>query len=150
RHGRRRRDRRRGLRLPLLFGLHGARLLVGAQRRGSGSIVATAGIQGRQARNRPLLLRPHPAAHAHAQGGDRKRRRAADDDPRRGPGRRLTANGPAAIGSCPWERPWPRSAAAGIAAMAAPTGGRSPARHKTETNGYMLMPRWRPTERTLA
>src|SRR5690606_38822842 len=64
-------------------GLHGAGLLVGAQRGSRGFLVAAAGIQGRQARDRPLLLRPHPAAHAGAQGRDRERGRTADGDGRR-------------------------------------------------------------------
>ena len=38
----------------------------------------TAGVQGCQARHRPLLLRAHAAAHALAQGGDRGRRGVAD------------------------------------------------------------------------
>ena len=36
----------------------------------------SAGLQGRQARNRTLLLRAHPAAHAARMRGDRERRGA--------------------------------------------------------------------------
>jgi hypothetical protein len=70
--------RRRQHRLPVLFRLRGAGLLVGAQRGRRQCVRPPAVVQGRQARHRPFLLRPPAAAHAGPQGGDRKRRGTAD------------------------------------------------------------------------
>ena len=87
------RDRCGRLRLPVLFRLCRAGVLVGAQRRGSGSLFALRSVQGRQARDRALLLRADPAADDDACRGDRERRRHVDGAGW-GPFRRLSVAAP--------------------------------------------------------
>ncbi len=69
----------RQLRLSVLFGLRGAGVLVGTQRGRSRCVGAWRRVQARQAGDRALLFRPHPAAHTDPRRHHPQRRSAVDD-----------------------------------------------------------------------